>query len=161
MGIAAVDRWSGRWRPAYRLLLIGGVVYGLVLTVPEQAGVISGLAGEMKLHPEEQLAERGVEDGVVFVKVGWGSRLIGRLWGWRVPASEVERSFRVVDGCRLQQALDSADSLAASGVDSARIVMRLRTRLEGWRVDSLPVRRAAGAARRGPPAGDRPAAADG
>jgi hypothetical protein len=139
MGIAAVDRWSGRWRPAYRLLLAASVVYGLVLTVPEQAGIISGLEGEMKLHPEEELAELGVENGIVLVKVGWGSRLIGRLWGWGVPASEVERSFRVVDGCRLQQALDEADSLAASGVDSTRALMGLRTRLEEWRQTSLPV----------------------
>jgi hypothetical protein len=139
MGIAALDRWAGRWRPAYRLLLIAGAFYGLVLTVPERAGVISGLEGEMKLHPEAQVAEQGIEDGVVFVKVSWGSRLIGRLWGWRVPASEVEQSFRVVDGCRIQMALDTADSLAASGADSARVLTGLRSQLDEWRQDSLTV----------------------
>ncbi len=138
-GIAAVDRWSRRWRPAFRSVLVFAVVFGLAVTLPESAGIISGLEPEMKLHPETQAEDLGIDDGVVFVKVGWGSRLIGRLWGWQVPASEVERSYRDVDGCRLQQALDAADSLAAAGGDSTALRQGLRAQLSGWRRASLPV----------------------
>lgn len=138
-GIAAIDRWSPRWRPAYRSVLLFAVVFGLAVTLPENAGIISGLEPEMKLHPEAQTEELGIEDAVVFVKVGWGSRLIGRLWGWQVPASEVERSYRDVDGCRIQQALDAADSLAAAGGDSTSLRQGLRAQLGEWRRASLPV----------------------
>jgi hypothetical protein len=140
-GISYVDRWSGRWRPAFRMLLVAGALYAIVVELPGNAGVVAGMEPEMKLHPEEQLERAGIDEAVVFVKVGWGSRLIGRLWGWRVPVSEVERSFRVTDGCRLQGALDVADSLAASGVDSARVAATLRRQLAAWRAADLPVGR--------------------
>ncbi len=139
VGVANVDRMVGRFRPAYRLALLAVVFVGLARNLPERAGVISGLEPEMKLHPEEQLAAIGINDGVVFVKVGWGSRLIGRLWGWEVPASEVERSYRVVDGCRILGALNAADSAAAAGVDSAAVRGALRARLGEWRQEELPV----------------------
>ncbi|NIR46554.1 MAG: hypothetical protein GWN99_19090 [Gemmatimonadetes bacterium] len=141
-GIAYVDRIAGRWRPAFRLLFVAVVIHAVAFELPANAGFIAGLEPEMNLHPEEQLERAGVDEAVVFVKVGWGSRLIGRLWGWRVPASEVERSYRLIDGCRLQRAIDAADSLAAQGVDSPRVVRGLRQQLADWRADSLPVVRA-------------------
>jgi 4-amino-4-deoxy-L-arabinose transferase-like glycosyltransferase len=140
-GITAVDRRLGRWRPAFRLFLSLSVLYTLGMVLPSKAGMIAGLEPEMKLHPEAEAERLGVSEAVVFVKVGWGSRLVSRLWGWRVPASESERSFRRVDGCRLQLALDEADSLAAAGRDSAEVRERLRRRLELWRRSGLPVKK--------------------
>lgn len=141
LGIGEVDRRLRRWRPAYRLILAAGFIYGLSISLPDAAGIVSGTEPEMKLHPEAQLDSLGVREAVVFVKVGWGSRLVARMWGWGVSASEAERSFRVIDGCRIQQTLDEADSLLAAGMDSARVQQRLRSRFAELRDANLPVAR--------------------
>jgi hypothetical protein len=93
----------------------------------------------MKLHPEQEAKRAGISEALVFVKVGWGSRLIGRLWGWGVPAEETEQTYRAVDGCRLQLALDEADSLVAAGHDSAGVLSALRGQMAGFRALDLPV----------------------
>jgi hypothetical protein len=139
VGIVALDARLGRWRSIFRLVLLAGVFYGLAVRVPESAGVISGMEPEMKLHPEVESDRAGLEEALVFVKTSWGNRLVGRLWGWDVPASEAEQTFRVVDGCRLQGALDRADSLAYSGRDSIELRAQLRDRLAQWRGQNLPV----------------------
>ena len=139
LGIVALDQRLGRWRTALRLALPAAVIFGLTVMLPESAGVISGMEPEMKLHPETQAENKGLEEAVVFVKVGWGSRLVGRLWGWQVPAWEAEQAFRVVDGCRLETGLAEADSLVAQGRDSAEVRERLRRRLSDWRRARLPV----------------------
>ena len=73
------------------------------------------------------------------MKVGWGSRLIPRLWAWGISASETERTYRAVDGCRLQLALDSADSLLVAGSDSTAARTALTSQLRAWRDAGLPV----------------------
>ncbi len=139
VGIVALDRKAGRWRTAFRLVLLAGVFYGLAVRVPESAGVISGMEPEMKLHPEVEAERLGLDQALVFVKTGWGNRLVGRLWGWKVPASEAEQAFRAIDGCRLQRALDRADSLANAGRDSAEVSALLRHQLAEWRGEGLAV----------------------
>jgi len=141
IGIVELDQRLGRWRAALRLALPAAVIFTLTVTLPESAGVISGMEPEMKLHPETQAESKGIEEAIVFVKVGWGSRLVGRLWGWQVPAWEAEQAFRVVDGCRLESGLVEADSLAAQGSDSAEAREQLRRRLSEWRAARLPVKR--------------------
>ena len=140
-GVAALDRRLGRWRSVLRIALAASVLYAVSVNLPESAGVISGRDPELKLNPEDQLEREGFGEALVFVKVGWGSRLIGRLWGWGMPASETERTFLSVDGCRLQNALDEADSLAVAGLDSAQVQRMLAERLMKWRKLELPVTR--------------------
>jgi hypothetical protein len=140
-GIQAVDGASGRWRSAFRLLLAGGLVVGLGVNLPKSAGAVAGRAGGATLRPELEARGAGIEEALVLVKVGWGSRLISRLWSWGISASETERSFQTVDGCRLQRALDEADSLAAAGRDSADVRSALESRLRNWREMRLPVMR--------------------
>ena len=139
VGLQALETRLGRWRGVARIMLLAGIVFGLALNLPETAGAISGRLPGMKLHPEVEAEREGIEDAVIFVKVGWGNRLISRLWSWGVPASETERTFRAVDGCRLQMALDEADSLVATGRDSAGVRRRLREQLMAWRDMALPV----------------------
>lgn len=141
LGIGELDRRLGRWRPAYRLLLVAGFIYSLAVSLPDAAGIVSGTEPEMKRHPEAQLDSLGVRKAVVFVKVGWGSRLVARMWGWGISASEAERSYRVIDGCRIQLALDDADSLASEGMDTAAVRQRLRARFANLRNSKLPVAR--------------------
>ncbi len=141
VGIGELDRRLRRWRPAYRLILAAGLVYSLTISLPDAAGIVSGTEQEMKLHPEAQLEVLEVKEAVVLVKVGWGSRLVARMWGWGVSASEAERSFRAIDGCRIQVALDEADSSQIKGVDSATVLQRLRQRLAELRDSDLPVTR--------------------
>jgi len=139
IGIAGLDTRLDRWRSAFRLTLLAGLLTGVALNLPRSAGVVAGRMPGMKLHPEVEAKRLGVSEAVVLVKVGWGNRLMACLWGWGVSASEAERTYRVVDGCRLQGALDEADSLAAAGRDSAEVRHALTTRLREWRDMQLPV----------------------
>lgn len=138
-GIAGLDARLDRWRSAFRVALFAGLVTGVALNLPRSAGVVAGRMPGMKLHPEVEAERLGVGEAIVFVKVGWGNRLMARLWGWGVSASEAERTYRVVDGCRLQGALDEADSLAAAGRDSAEVRHALAAGLRVWRDTRLPV----------------------
>jgi len=138
-GIAGLDARVGRWRSAFRLTLLAGLAVGVALNLPRSAGVVAGRMPGMKLHPEVEAQRLGMSEALVFVKVGWGNRLVARMWGWGVSASEAERTYRVVDGCRLQRALDEADSLVAAGRDSDEAQRLLRTRLRTWRDMQLPV----------------------
>ncbi|UCF18868.1 MAG: glycosyltransferase family 39 protein [Gemmatimonadota bacterium] len=139
LGITTLDRRLARWRPALRLAVIAGPLFALAVNLPASAGVIAGWRPEMKVHPEVEAEHVGLEQGLVFVRVGWGNRLIPRLWSWGISASETERTYRAVDGCRLQQALDRADSTAAAGRDSAAARESLRQQLAEWRDMRLPV----------------------
>lgn len=138
-GLTWLDRRLGRWRPGLRLAFLFSLVYGLGFYLPERAGIVAGRMPGMKLRPDREAAEQGIRRALVFVKVGWGNRLIPRLWAWGIPASETERSYRVVDGCRLENALDRADSLAATGVDSVTVRGWLAEHLAVWRDSDLPV----------------------
>ncbi len=138
-GIAGLDKRLGTWRPVLRLAVLTGLTYSLVVYLPAGAGVVAGRMPEMKLHPEVQAERSGIRDGLVFVKVGWGSRLIARLWAWGVSASETERSYRAVDGCRLQSALDAADVQASAGGDSLIARRALQRQLREWRESELPL----------------------
>ena len=139
IGIAGLDTRLDRWRSAFRLTLLAGLLTGVALNLPRSAGVVAGRMPGMKLHPEVEAKRLGVSEAVVLVKVGWGNRLMACLWGWGVSASEAERTYRVVDGCRLQGALDEADSLASAGRDSAEVRHALIRRLREWRDMQLPV----------------------
>jgi len=139
LGIAFVDRHAGQWRSAFRVFVLTCALAGLTLNVPETAGVIAGRLPGMKLHPDRELRQAGVDSALVFVKVGWGNRLISRFWSWGLSAAETEQTYRVVDGCRLEQALGAADSLAATGTDTATVLAMLRERLHEWRQQNLPV----------------------
>ncbi len=139
LGIATLDRRLARWRTALRLTVLAGPLFALAVSLPASAGYVAGWRPEMKLHPEVEAKRMGLEEGLVFVRVGWGNRLIPRLWSWGIPASETEQSYRVVDGCRLQLALDRADSLAAAGRDSSAVRESLRGQLASWRELKLEV----------------------
>ncbi len=139
IGVIAIDQRFGRWQAAFRLTLAATMLFALIVNVPASAGVIAGMEPEMKAHPEAQARDLGVDEAVVFVKTGWGSRLVGRLWGWGVSASEAEQTFRAVDGCRIQSALDSADSAASVGSDSAQVRANLIQQLRDWRQAGLIV----------------------
>ncbi len=131
LGIAALDRALGRWRSALRTAIPLFVLWFLAAKLPAQVGLVSGVSIDMKLHPEREVAALGTNEALVFVKVGWGSRLVARLAAWGVPAPIIEEAFRMIDGCRIQQALDEADSMAAvSGYDEVR--SRLEAQLEAW-----------------------------
>jgi hypothetical protein len=138
-GIAAVDRRLGHWREAFRMALLASLFIGLGVKFPVTAGTLAGLNPEFKFRPEEQARQAGLSDAVIFVKVGWGTRLVARMWGWGISAPEAEQTYRTVDGCRLQIALDEADSLALAGADSARVRQELEQRLGEWRGERLPV----------------------
>lgn len=139
-GIGWLDRRLSRWRSALRIGAAAAILFGLAVALPQNAGVVAGMAPDFKLRPESHVQRAGIDPAaVVFVKVGWGSRLTARLRGWAVPAAEVERSLHSVDGCRLQRALDDADSMVVRGRDRALVRAGLRRRLAEWRSADLAV----------------------
>ncbi|UCC73378.1 MAG: glycosyltransferase family 39 protein [Gemmatimonadota bacterium] len=140
-GVVALTRQVGRWRGAVWMVLIAGMAVAVAVNLPQTAGTLAGRMPERKLHPEVEFRRAGIGDALVFVKTGWGGRLISRLWAWGVPASETEQAYRVVDGCRLQTALDEADSLVEAAADSSRARAVLDQRLREWRAMDLPVAR--------------------
>jgi hypothetical protein len=139
-GIGSLDRCLARRRLVLRIVVASAVGYALAAALPRNAGVVAGMAPDFNLHPDVQAERAGIDEtAVVFVKVGWGSRLAARLRGWEIPANDVERSLHAVDGCRIQLALDDADSLAALGHDPALAGAELRRRLAAWRSADLAV----------------------
>lgn len=141
MGITFVARRWERVRPALRVLVGGGLLFTLGVSIPDTVGRLAGSYPEMKLDPGAALGSMGAAPGssLVFVKVSWGSRLIGRLWGWGMSAPVTEQAYRAVDGCRLQGALDRADSLAAAGLDSALVREQMQGQVRRWVESDLPV----------------------
>jgi hypothetical protein len=139
-GIVALDSVLGRWRAALRVAVPAGVLCFFGLTLPTQAGLLAGVSVDMKLHPEREVKALGLESPLVFVKVGWGSRLVARLMGWGLSAPSIEETFRLVDGCRIQRALQEADSLGAN-LSRTEVRRRLEGRLDELRVRGLPIER--------------------
>jgi hypothetical protein len=77
------------------------LVWGAVGLLPRRWSVYRSQLPSMKLHPERDLAEAGVERALVLVPESWGSRIIASLWGLGAPPGLVERAYRKGDACDL------------------------------------------------------------
>lgn len=128
VGLRSLDRAAGAWRSAHR----AGVLAAFVLAASQTALRAEQYAHPyftMKLHPDEQAREAGLRDAVIFVAESWASRMLSRFWAWGVPPDEVERSYRTVDSCELDEVLGEAERRAAGGADSAEVRAWLRREL--------------------------------
>ncbi len=77
--------------------------WGAIGVFPLRARMYHQQFENLKSHPERELAEAGVEEALVIVPESWGSRLITPLWAMGVPASLVERAYRRLDACELDE----------------------------------------------------------
>ena len=77
------------------------LVWGWMGLLPRRWDAYREQLPSMKLHPERDLAQAGVDRALVIVAESWGSRIIASLWGLGAPAGLVERVYRRSDACDL------------------------------------------------------------
>lgn len=143
----ALALWSARLLPAVRehvranemvhravsYAVLSALAVSLMMGIPYRAFVYQNGFLTMRVDFEALAEQHGVRNAIVFVREGWGSQLIARMWALGVPRSETESIYRSVDACVLDQALQR---LEASPVrDSAALrqlqpLMRDSLRLE-------------------------------
>ncbi|MBK6487606.1 MAG: glycosyltransferase family 39 protein [Gemmatimonadetes bacterium] len=115
----ALALWSARCLPALRerfpsaTTLYRGAVFAaasalaiaVLVGIPYRAFVYRNGFLSMRLDLPEMAERQGVRDAIIFVREGWGSQLIARMWALGVPRSETESIYRAVDACVLDHAL--------------------------------------------------------
>ncbi len=121
-------RLGGSVRPVPAATLAGATLalcagYALLYGIPQRARVYASGLRSMKLDLAAEARAAGISEGLIFVPVSWGNRLIARLHGLRVAASLAEVAYRKVDHCRLQELVDRA---VLDGTDPASVETELR-----------------------------------
>jgi hypothetical protein len=106
-------RLGGPVRPVPAATLAGAVLalcagYALLYAIPQRARVYASGLRSMKLDLVAEARAAGISEGLIFVPVSWGNRLIARMHGLGVSASLAEVAYRRVDHCRLQELVDRA-----------------------------------------------------
>ena len=87
----------------------------------------------LKFDLKQSSRDAGVEEGVIFVAVSWGNRLISRMRALGIPASAAEVIYRNTDHCELDGLLSSSESEGQRGGSletSLRGIIRAATELE-------------------------------
>jgi len=108
-GMAVLGR-EARARRALRpvpLALVVGLAIGTVLLTPDRLEAYRASTPTLDLHPDR--AARGLDQAVVLIPDGWGSRMIARMWASGIPVWRSTRLYAAIDACSLEQALDRAD----------------------------------------------------
>lgn len=109
----AHGRWI-RWDVAVGTAALVVLAWGWTGVLPQRLAHYRAQFPALKLHPERELVDRGVERALVLVPQSWGSRVISRLWSLGAPPGIVERAYRRVDTCALHRLAAKADSTGAS-----------------------------------------------
>jgi hypothetical protein len=105
LGSAARDHARLRAIPLSLLVALG---VGAVLLTPDRLRAYRTSTPTLNLHPDRAAAT--LDRAVVLIPDGWGSRLIGRMWGAGIPVRGTARLYAGIDACVLEQALDRADA---------------------------------------------------
>lgn len=129
LSLRSLDEVAGRWRGALRAGLLAAFLLAVTQTIPARAQRQANSLFSMKLHPDQQARAAGIENAVIFVAESWASRMLALLRAWGVPASEVERSYRTIDSCELDEVLQSAERRVVAGADSTEVLAWLRRQL--------------------------------
>jgi hypothetical protein len=95
--------WRSWWRGDVALVSAAVLVliWGWAGVLPARFAVFRTGLATLKLHPERELAARGVPQALVLVPERWGSRLIVSLWELGVAPGLAERAYRWLDSCDL------------------------------------------------------------
>jgi 4-amino-4-deoxy-L-arabinose transferase-like glycosyltransferase len=91
---------------------IAVVLWGTLGVLPSRWEAYREGLATLKLHPERELAARGVRRALVLVPESFGSRTIVRLWALGVPPGSVERAYRRLDTCDLYRFARAAEAAA-------------------------------------------------
>lgn len=137
IGTARACAWA--WRAARRRtttawhfdvgLVVGALailLWGAVGILPLRLDVYRTGLATLKLHPERELAARGVHRALVLIPESWGARTEVRLWTIGVRPGLAERAYRRLDTCDLFEFVLRAERARWSGAvatDSLRAIM--------------------------------------
>ena len=136
IGTARAWRWSRglgrRWvRPWWRgdvALVTAAVVvliWGWAGVLPGRFAIYRTGLKTLKLHPERELAARGVRRALVVVPERFGSQLIVGLWELGVGPGLAERAYRWVDACDLYAFTAAAREARLTPAEAARRLIAL------------------------------------
>lgn len=125
IGTARAWRWGwrlarGSWRSWWRgdvALVTAAVVvlvWGWLGVLPDRFAVYREGLSTLTLHPERELAARGVRQALVLVPERWGSRLIVSLWELGIRPGLAERAYRWLDACDLYRFIEGARAVDLS-----------------------------------------------
>ncbi len=120
---------------AYRPIIYGSVVavtLAFTVSIPYRASNYRNMMFSLRWDADAAAERAGVRNAVVFVRETWGSQLIARMWTLDVPRSRVERLYRYVDACMLEEEITALERSNTRGsqatltlelllVDSARV----------------------------------------
>jgi hypothetical protein len=134
--------WRSWWRGDVALVTAVVIVFvwGWVSVLPGRFAVYRTGLSTLKLHPERELAARGVRQALVIVPERWGSRLIVSLWELGVRPGLAERAYRWLDACDLSRFIEGARAARlAPDETTRRLEALMRTSpLTGPRLGSAP-----------------------
>ena len=119
------SRGSIRWDTA---LWIGGltvVVWGAVGLLPQRARQYSESLAVLKRNPKVAAALAEADSALVLVRTSWGNRLVADFWALGVKPGLVERGYRRLDTCDL----DQLRRAGLSGVSAEEMSRRLEDML--------------------------------
>lgn len=117
------------WRGDVALVTAAVVVliWGWLGVLPDRFAVYRRGLSTLKLHPERELAARGVRQALVIVPERWGSRLIVSLWELGVRPGLAERAYRWLDSCELYRLIEAG---RAAHVTPQETMRRLETLIQ-------------------------------
>jgi hypothetical protein len=92
-----------RWRAGLAAAAAAVLVWGFAGVLPQRWSLYRDGLATLKLHPERQLADRGVDRALVIVRTSWGNRIVADLWEQGVPPGLAEQAYRRLDACALDE----------------------------------------------------------
>jgi len=102
------------------------ILWGIASFLPARFASNQRSFPTFKLHPERDLAARGVTRALVVVPESWGSRVVASLWALGAPPGLVEVAYRRLDLCDLHRMTLAA---RASNASAQAVTQSLETAL--------------------------------
>jgi hypothetical protein len=98
------------WRPqrAVVVLVAMSFAYTTLYSAPRRLAGYESSFASMKIDPLAIAADGGIDQGIVFVTVSWGNRLLARMRQAGVSAATAEGAYRRSDHCEIEQLLRRA-----------------------------------------------------
>ncbi len=90
---------------------------------PRRFGIYKNRIKSWKIDLNDILKAQNIEEGLIFIPVSWGNRIISNLRGYGVSASLVEKAYRAVDHCIL-------DALSKSAIENNVPIERVNKELK-------------------------------
>lgn len=82
------------------------ILFTIGVGIPQQLVIVATSMQTMKRSIVAEAQAAGIREGLIFVKVPWGNRLLARMMGAGVSSSLAQRVYENADHCLLQEVLD-------------------------------------------------------